>query len=271
MFWPAVIDTPELMVRGVGVREPMRARIIDRLPGTPEYLFMYFYQSIRIGIDASAPEQPPSTLMIWEPGIHQVYGNQDEPWEHTWLRCDGSLVPRWVSENGLHFHRPFRIESPSLIEAPLLELHAELTDPRVPDSRIVQNLVENWLRRIGRMLRTPAARTGVPDALRDAKHYMDTNYQELIRLQDLATIAGLSVSHFCAEFKRRFGIAPIQYLIRIRIQRACDLLNDRNLRIGEIAAMVGYEDTYHFSKLFKKHCHISPQEMRRSIAETGPA
>lgn len=74
----------------------------------------------------------------------------------------------------------------------------------------------------------------------------------------------LSPFYISKIFKSEMGDTPIRYLINIRLERAKILLeNGDNGSIQEIAAMVGYDDAYHFSKLFKKRYGMSPSEARK--------
>ncbi|MEA2068622.1 MAG: AraC family transcriptional regulator, partial [Verrucomicrobiota bacterium] len=102
----------------------------------------------------------------------------------------------------------------------------------------------------------------VPAKIRQVKQYLDQHTRQSITLRQLAEKADLSVPHLCAGFRRCFGDSPINYLIGLRLQQARYLLLDRSFGIGEIARRVGYEDIYHFSKLFKKQFGCSPRAMR---------
>ena len=70
----------------------------------------------------------------------------------------------------------------------------------------------------------------------------------------------------CPGFSRRKPETPIHYLIDIRLTKAYNLLTQNlEMSIQEIAAQVGYEDAYHFSKLFKKKYGVAPSAVRRRI------
>ena len=73
--------------------------------------------------------------------------------------------------------------------------------------------------------------------------------------------------HFCAEFKKYYKCAPIEYIIKLRMNEALHHLHNINYSITEIAEKVGYEDIYHFSKLFKKQYRVSPMGMRRRFVK----
>lgn len=94
--------------------------------------------------------------------------------------------------------------------------------------------------------------------------YFQDHYSEKISLDQIAENMYLSPFYISKIFKSETGDTPIRYLINVRLERAKILLeNGDNGSIQEIAAMVGYDDAYHFSKLFKKRYGMSPSEARK--------
>ena len=83
-------------------------------------------------------------------------------------------------------------------------------------------------------------------------------YGKEIKIPELAKIESLSNSRYITVFKEKMGMTPLEYLINLRINVACDLLKDLNMSVKEVAACVGYDNPYFFSKLFKKKTGISP-------------
>lgn len=95
--------------------------------------------------------------------------------------------------------------------------------------------------------------------------YLDEHYMERISLDRIAQKMYVSPYYLSKIFKSQIGESPIHYLIRIRMERAKELLRgDADLPITEVAEQVGYEDVYHFSKLFKKAYGIPPSKCRRT-------
>lgn len=93
--------------------------------------------------------------------------------------------------------------------------------------------------------------------------YLDEHYAERISLDSIAEKMYLSPYYISKIFKAEIGESPIHYLIRVRMERAKELLKeDASLPIAEIAERVGYEDVYHFSKLFKKAYGMPPSKCR---------
>ncbi len=94
--------------------------------------------------------------------------------------------------------------------------------------------------------------------------YFETHYSEKISLDQIAENMYLSPFYLSKIFKSEVGDTPIRHLIDIRLEKAKELLESGFTgSIQEVAAAVGYEDAYHFSKLFKKRYGISPSQARR--------
>lgn len=90
-------------------------------------------------------------------------------------------------------------------------------------------------------------------------NYLNENYEHKISLEQIAHNMYLSPVYISKIFKEETGESPINYLIKIRLEKAKDiLLNGQEGSIKNIANQVGYDDVYHFSKLFKKYYGISP-------------
>ncbi len=95
-------------------------------------------------------------------------------------------------------------------------------------------------------------------------HYFGEHYAEKISLDQIAENMYLSPFYISRIFKSETGNTPINYLIKIRMERAMELLeNGWEGSIQEVATQVGYEDVYHFSKLFKKHFGMSPSQVKK--------
>lgn len=86
-------------------------------------------------------------------------------------------------------------------------------------------------------------------------HYCDRkfDYGELTRL------SRLSYSYFKKLFIQKYGVSPVRQVNRMRIQRACELLESGRFTVGQIAEICGFENTYYFSTVFKNHTGVSPK------------
>lgn len=97
---------------------------------------------------------------------------------------------------------------------------------------------------------------------------MDSRYAEELSVPALAEEAGYAANYFSVEFARSYGLSPVEYLRERRVARAKELLRSADHSVKEIAALVGFEDPYYFSKVFSKRTGLSPTRYR-ALAKPG--
>jgi AraC-like DNA-binding protein/ligand-binding sensor protein len=101
-----------------------------------------------------------------------------------------------------------------------------------------------------------------PPMIRRAKEFIQQHYTEEISLEQVAKAVNTSTFYFCKMFKKFTGVNYTEYLSRIRIENARNLLLNPNLRISEIAFAAGFQSLTHFNRVFKKVVGESPTEFR---------
>ncbi|MBR2443883.1 MAG: helix-turn-helix domain-containing protein [Clostridia bacterium] len=94
--------------------------------------------------------------------------------------------------------------------------------------------------------------------------YIHAMYAEKIQIPFLAKLEGLSNSRYITLFTKEFEKTPSEYILELRLGKACELLLTTDMSIQLIGASSGYKDPYFFSKIFKKHMGVSPQKYRKS-------
>jgi two-component system response regulator YesN len=99
--------------------------------------------------------------------------------------------------------------------------------------------------------------------IREAKQYIQDNYQLSITLEEVSTKIGFNSTYFCSLFKKDTGSTFLEYLSDIRINKAKELLKETNFSIAVICEQVGYSDVKHFTKTFIKHAGLKPNEYRK--------
>jgi two-component system response regulator YesN len=99
--------------------------------------------------------------------------------------------------------------------------------------------------------------------VRQAIKYMMENLNRELTVADIALSVHISASHLSHLFKKETGMAPIDYLTWLRLEKSKELLCSLDLSISEIAEKCGYGDPSHFSKVFKKAQGIPPSVFRR--------
>jgi transcriptional regulator GlxA family with amidase domain len=98
---------------------------------------------------------------------------------------------------------------------------------------------------------------------------MRENIEKGISLNDVAAYAGYSPSHFSSLFRQRTGESLVNYFNTLRLNRACELLRETNMKINQICYKVGIEDNYYFSRLFSQKMGVSPTEYRAQFCENN--
>ena len=99
--------------------------------------------------------------------------------------------------------------------------------------------------------------------------HMEQHYAERIRVEDLIRIARMSPSGLLRAFRSTTGLAPMEYLIRLRINRACDLLRTGALNVTETAYRVGFSDSNYFTRQFRQVMQCTPREFCRRTRAAG--
>ena len=120
-------------------------------------------------------------------------------------------------------------------------------------------LINTAIENVRSMQKTDSIVHSQKDVIKD---YIDRNYKKDISAKDVAGILGYSDVYFSKVFKQLFDDNFINYLTKIRIDRAKLLLKDISFNIKEVGKSVGYADSNYFTKVFKRSVGMSPSEYR---------
>lgn len=104
-----------------------------------------------------------------------------------------------------------------------------------------------------------------PPMVVKAKAYIEEHQAEDLSLAEVAKAASTSTFYFCKMFRKLVGVNFTDYLSRVRIEKAKNLLLNPNLRVSEIAYDVGFQSLTHFNRVFKRLCGQSPTEYREQL------
>lgn len=95
-----------------------------------------------------------------------------------------------------------------------------------------------------------------------AKEYLNNHYTDQIGIKNTADYLQVSPSHLSREFYKKLGEKPVEYLTRLRLKKAIDLLSTTALKIEDISSKCGFSSSNYFNKVFKKHMNMTPNQFR---------
>jgi len=198
---------------------------------------------------------------------HRYGASADKPWSIYWFHLQGEDTQALIHTYGLNQGGPVRL--PLSVHAQLLE-HFEqcyrlLHDKyyALPVQIHVAQTMRHLLSSIGLSAERSAQDRKRERYFDEAVRYMTERLTESLTLSELAKQVGLSKQHLVYLFNREAGLPPIEYFLRLKMQRAGQLLDLTGLSVKEIAGAVGLSDPYYFSRIFKKIMGYSPTEYRR--------
>ena len=200
-------------------------------------------------------------------GLPHAYGaDEATPWSIQWVHFQGRASAAFAALLGAETEVAVLTVPRSGTETlDLARIYRGLeqgyTQPNLLAAVAQLRLVLTELERAQRMGRPSSAGEAVTVSLA----WMSDNLAARADLALLAAAAGLSVPHYSDLFRRATGYPPVEHFLRLKIQRACQLLDTTELRVNEVAAAVGWADPFYFSRFFRKITGQSPRAYRRVI------
>jgi YesN/AraC family two-component response regulator len=100
--------------------------------------------------------------------------------------------------------------------------------------------------------------------IRKAMTFIHTRYSATLTREEIASHIGISADYLTDCFHQELGITPITYIRRFRIRQACELLQNSDQSITQIALAVGFSDSAHFTRTFQREMKVTPRAFRRN-------
>lgn len=204
-------------------------------------------------------------FLICPEQVTRYSAHKTDPWKYTWLEFDGLRVKEYLESAGLDVSQPiYRPQFPAQGD--------ELRDTML---YIAQHAEASPLHLIGHLclfldalIRSSSTRKTLHGGklrdfyIQEAINYMEHNYQRELTVEEVADMCRLNRSYFSKLFRESMGCPPQEFLIRLRLTKAAEMMKMTTNSIRDIAAGCGYPNQLHFSRAFKKHYGISPKEWR---------
>jgi AraC family transcriptional regulator len=187
-----------------------------------------------------------------------------------------TLEPKFIARTADEFIDPDQVEILPHFAQPdplIYKIGRQLKSKLESNAQVCQLFVESAASLLavhllthycGRKHTLGKAPDGLPKTkLRLVIDYINTYLDQNLGLLELAQLVQMSRAHFIRQFKRSVGVAPHQYLIQCRLERAKTLLATTDLNIAEIAQGSGFSSHSHLSRIFHQHLSITPHQYRQ--------
>lgn len=252
-----------LKVNGYGIFEKLPEKEINRPVGTGDYLLMCFHSGAKTIIEDKPIIIHEPFTMLWVPKAKQFYEPLQFGDKHSWVHFNGLFIDNLLKELNISVNnrQPVDIE----LQLNFLNLlHVECDQQA--DTLVLQSLFTFLFRKISKLSRSrDLSESSIPENIVKVQNFMDQNFSSSLFLKDLAKMSNYSVPHFCMLFRNYYGVSPIQYITRQRIEKAKYMLGNVNYNVGEISEALGYQDIFQFSRIFKSYTNNSPLQYRKNL------
>ena len=202
----------------------------------------------------------PNTIVYYQADIQ-------EPWSYAWVGFNGFKAEVYLNQAGLKAGHPvFRYDFDSFLKDCLFRMIDTKYQPKGREIRLLGLLYEFLSRLIETAETVSMSKKGSnrkEEYLKKALQYIQMNYSRKINIGEIAHHVGLDRSYLYSLFLEYLKASPQDFLISFRLDKACELMSNSSLSIGDISRSVGYEDPLQFSKVFKKAKGLPPKEYRK--------
>lgn len=204
----------------------------------------------------------PHQIFLIPEGVRSVYqADKDDPWEYIWLHIGGPKIPLILAEAGLTADNP--VFTPIACSEKIELLFKDILSHYTRQYYCVGNIYKilDYMLNNSPDKSEPNIETSLI-YVKNVISFIQLKYSEPIKTEDIAFALGLNRSYLTRLFKDATGYSLQEYLLTYRMKIAAQLLAKNKMNVAEIAAQVGYGDTFTFSKAFKRHFGLSPSAFR---------
>lgn len=210
------------------------------------------------------------TFVIFPGTLFNYQADLSHPWTYAWVALQGDAVEQLLKEVGVTRDKPL-LHLDNLMEIHRLYEHIHFSFQKSAFPKLESLEASGWLRllvhkfglaNIGSL---PTQSIELPDVIdrqiAQAIRWITLQFHQQISIDHMASSLGYHRAHLSKAFKQKIGMSPKQYLLKVRMDKAKELLSG-TLTIDQVSSSVGFNDALYFSKQFRKWSGMSPSEYR---------
>ncbi|HAN22075.1 MAG: hypothetical protein A2Y15_07630 [Clostridiales bacterium GWF2_36_10] len=204
-------------------------------------------------------------FFIFPGNISYYVADELDPWEYYWLGFGGGSANQLLCQVGVTQQNPIFncMNKPQMVHC-------------------LQSMIQNYNNNPSHLMRftglmytfisylmdecldsVPSLRS-TDQYFNRAAEYIGQNYSHSLTVEEVADFVGIDRKYLFFIFKKNCSLSPKDYIIKFRMDKACELMGNKALSISTIAHSVGYSDALLFSKMFKKSLGKSPTDYRKA-------
>lgn len=204
-------------------------------------------------------------IFLCPPNISHSYGADElAPWTKYWLHFRGNNASAYMNLLGLTIDNPIVTidENPKIRS--LIDDILDVLQKGYTQSNLL--LATSHLMTLFTFINSLSMKEGINKygdmTVEKVISYMIDNIHENLSLEQLSEFVSLSKYHFIHLFKKITGYSPMNYFIRLKMNKACELLENSKVSIAHISSDLDFSNPYYFSTTFKRTIGMSPQHYR---------
>lgn len=217
--------------------------------------------------DKSYIVMPGQAFIIYPDTTISYEADEKNPWTYTWVGFNGTMVDSYLDQAAItpNTHVITMSEDTSfhnIVKQMLSKKKLTYSNELIRQSLLLQLLAE--LIEFRQSSNSYYASYNYPYKVyvEQALYYISQEYMNNLSVNDLATHIGITRSYLNKCFNQILELSPKQYIIKYRMDKACQLMKSTRMNIMEITEAVGYNDSLTFSKAFKTYKGLSPSAWR---------
>ena len=257
-----------LLVTDAGIFPHAKSHFIERNEGISTHLLIACLSGRGWYRLAEGPDQPvlPGTV-AWLPAQrpHAYGADAHAPWTIEWAHFQGEEAESWRDLIGISLAGGSLGLTPAAAgELRLGQVWAHLDHGYTPANLAAAGgALRTALAALAQKRSPKDGQTSAAERVALSIAWMKGRLAEPLRLAELANYSGLSVPHYTVLFRRQTGFSPMDWMGRLRVQWACELLDTSQSSVREIARQVGFSDPYYFTRCFRRVVGLPPRQYRR--------
>lgn len=259
----------DLMVTHIGAYQTAAHHFVDRPNGAREHVLIVCQGGQGVcSVQKRKHRMTTGHAIVLPAGVgHRYWADESDPWKIFWVHFTGTRSRDHLAMLGLTPQKPmcWLHDLPGVAEAfedTYRHALGGYTDADLFGLSTAFSRLLGICRLAQRAL--DVRRRFTEDQVLKTVHYMTANLDRPLTLAQLAAIASWSPTHYSMVFRRQLNLSPIEYLLRLKIQRACERLRTTDAPIATIALDIGYDDPFYFSRLFRRRVGSSPRTYRKT-------